>query len=128
MKKKVTSHLMKSSRSITPLKWGAQAGAEGRTRTGTGKPPKDFKSFASAISPPRHIKSFYFCASHLKSWPASRSLPSPELSRRARINVGWRRHPDSNRGVRVLQTLALPLGYAANAILEIICQYNRINK
>ena len=26
---------------------------------------------------------------------------------------GWRRHPDSNRGIRVLQTLALPLGYAA---------------
>ena len=25
----------------------------------------------------------------------------------------WRRHPDSNRGIRVLQTLALPLGYAA---------------
>src|SRR5262245_21013926 len=26
----------------------------------------------------------------------------------------WRRHPDSNRGIRVLQTLALPLGYAAS--------------
>ena len=25
----------------------------------------------------------------------------------------WRRHPDLNRGVRVLQTLALPLGYGA---------------
>ena len=25
----------------------------------------------------------------------------------------WRRHPDSSRGIRVLQTLALPLGYAA---------------
>ena len=31
--------------------------------------------------------------------------------RRAKI---WRRHPDSNRGIRVLQTLALPLGYAAS--------------
>jgi hypothetical protein len=26
----------------------------------------------------------------------------------------WRRHPDSNRGIRVLQTRALPLGYAAS--------------
>ncbi len=25
----------------------------------------------------------------------------------------WRRHPDLNRGMRVLQTLALPLGYSA---------------
>ncbi len=25
----------------------------------------------------------------------------------------WRRHPDLNRGIRVLQTLALPLGYGA---------------
>ena len=25
--------------------------------------------------------------------------------------IFWRRHPDSNRGVRVLQTLALPLGH-----------------
>ena len=25
----------------------------------------------------------------------------------------WRRHPDSNRGIEVLQTFALPLGYAA---------------
>ena len=25
----------------------------------------------------------------------------------------WRRRPDSNRGIAVLQTAALPLGYAA---------------
>ena len=25
----------------------------------------------------------------------------------------WRRHPDLNRGIRVLQTRALPLGYGA---------------
>ena len=28
----------------------------------------------------------------------------------------WRRHPDSNRGIRVLQTRALPLGYIAEYI------------
>ena len=27
--------------------------------------------------------------------------------------VFWRRHPDLNRGIKVLQTLALPLGYSA---------------
>ena len=26
----------------------------------------------------------------------------------------WRRHPDSNRRITVLQTVALPLGYAAS--------------
>ena len=25
----------------------------------------------------------------------------------------WRRHPDLNRGIKVLQTLTLPLGYSA---------------
>ena len=25
----------------------------------------------------------------------------------------WRRHPDLNRGIKVLQTFALPLGYSA---------------
>ena len=35
------------------------------------------------------------------------------VTRTARGGRSWRRHPDSNRGIRVLQTLALPLGYAA---------------
>ena len=30
-----------------------------------------------------------------------------------RVVVLWRRHPDLNWGMRVLQTLALPLGYGA---------------
>ena len=30
-----------------------------------------------------------------------------------RCRVCWRRHPDLNRGIKVLQTLALPLGYSA---------------
>ncbi len=30
----------------------------------------------------------------------------------------WRRHPDLNRGIKVLQTSALPLGYGA--IFELI--------
>ncbi len=29
------------------------------------------------------------------------------------LNSKWRRHPDLNRGIAVLQTAALPLGYAA---------------
>ena len=28
----------------------------------------------------------------------------------------WRRHPDLNRGIEILQTFALPLGYGANAL------------
>ncbi len=30
----------------------------------------------------------------------------------------WRRHPDLNRRIKVLQTSALPLGYAAKHILN----------
>ena len=33
----------------------------------------------------------------------------------------WRRHPDLNRGIRVLQTLALPLGYVA-ACSDSLCR------
>ncbi len=38
----------------------------------------------------------------------------PENTRNRIITtIFWRRHPDSNRGIKVLQTLALPLGYGA---------------
>ncbi len=60
----------------------AKAGAESRTRTGTGKSPKDFKSFASTNS----------------------AIPAFQIMEAA---------PGFEPGVRVLQTLALPLGYAA---------------
>jgi hypothetical protein len=30
-----------------------------------------------------------------------------------KMRMLWRRRPDSNRGIAVLQTAALPLGYAA---------------
>jgi hypothetical protein len=46
---------------------------------------------------------FESCASANSATPAFKAL----------INKKWRRHPDSNRGIRVLQTRALPLGYAA---------------
>ena len=37
-----------------------------------------------------------------------------------------RRHPDSNRGIEVLQTSALPLGYAAGfATLWDVCYYEQ---
>lgn len=64
-------------------------GAEGRTRTGTDKRPKDFKSFASTNSAtPAHI---FIC--QILSWMEAA--------------------PGIEPGVRVLQTPALPLGYAA---------------
>ena len=38
---------------------------------------------------------------------------------RSKLYIKWRRHPDLNRGIAVLQTAALPLGYVApnNSIL-----------
>ena len=67
---------------------------------------KDFKSFASAISPHRHNQLLFI----------------PSVGRGERQKCGnlftrstyiWRHHPDSNWGIRVLQTLALPLGDGA---------------
>ena len=40
-------------------------------------------------------------------------LHMKKLLKARRFRHGWRRHPDLNWGVRVLQTLALPLGYGA---------------
>ncbi len=37
-------------------------------------------------------------------------MPIPPLARKE----NWRRHPDSNRGIKALQASALPLGYAAS--------------
>ena len=48
--------------------------------------------------------------------PLSRSghTDRSRILRRSR-EIGWRRHPDSNRGITVLQTVALPLGYGASS-------------
>ena len=42
-------------------------------------------------------------------------LPTTESKRAETEDLSslWRRHPESNRGIRVLQTRALPLGYVA---------------
>ena len=50
------------------------------------------------IPPQRHIYGCY---------------KTKENSAPRRCRVFWRRHPDLNRGIKVLQTLALPLGYSA---------------
>ena len=56
----------------------------------------------------------------------------PNFTRRRRISLKkesksfdllsffWRRHPDLNRGIRVLQTRALPLGYGAVFRTEVL--------
>ena len=43
------------------------------------------------------------------------SLPRWREARQIKM-LPWRRHPDSNRGMKVLQTLALPLGYGATMV------------
>ena len=87
---------MKIRENLSPLKQkNAQIlvrflnGAGGGSRTHTVLPPRDFKSRASAIPP--HQQSF----SYYKNDPTGRM---------------WRYHPDLNRGIKVLQTFALPLG------------------
>ena len=68
------------------------------------KPPRDFKSRASADS----------ATSAKKIYGLSLFKESP---------IFWRRHPDLNRGMRILQTLALPLGYGAAVILRYLCTH-----
>ena len=49
---------MKKERQVALFSWRRalrRRGAQGRTRTGTVLPPKDFKSFASAVSPLGHV-------------------------------------------------------------------------
>ncbi len=53
------------------------------------------------------LPKFYELARHRSQARVGEGRPkSPKLK--------WRRHPDSNRGIEVLQTSALPLGYAAH--------------
>jgi hypothetical protein len=77
-------------------------GVEGRTRTGTGVSPKDFKSFASTISPPRQIKDVlkYYQKNHYST-------------NQNYLNLNLEAAPGFEPGIKVLQTHALPLGYAA---------------
>ena len=42
-----------------------------------------------------------------------KKVPKHLISLRFRDFLFWRRHPDLNRGIKVLQTSALPLGYVA---------------
>ena len=48
-----------------------------------------------------------------KEWRFFVEKVKKRSARDSPANRFWRRHPDLNRGVRVLQTLALPLGYGA---------------
>ena len=66
---------------------------------------------------PSHLRSKYFTAKLFH-------LAKPNFTRRRRISLKkahlrcrcaffWRHHPESNWGIKVLQTSALPLGYGA---------------
>ena len=54
------------------------------------------------------------CNTHRRDGLFSGDERKKECFKRKRLKHSfWRRHPDLNRGMRVLQTLALPLGYSA---------------
>ena len=46
--------------------------------------------------------------------PVNGRRPLRQVAEQQLDGGGWRRHPDLNRGIMVLQTIALPLGYAAS--------------
>src|SRR5213594_4412886 len=49
----------------------------------------------------------------VEDMPQSKIILAGRKARRAGSRVGWRRRSESNRCIEVLQTSALPLGYAA---------------
>ena len=86
----------------------------------------DFESCASANSAtPAYFYFYIGCrepesnryGSHLpqdfKSCASASSATPAHLYAKNNIQL-WRRQPDSNRWIKVLQTFALPLGYAAD--------------
>ena len=96
------------------------AGAADRDRTGTVSLPRDFKSLASANSTTAAYLVVFLILADPRPIVKRNAPPrcfSPfgkdKPERFAFGSIGWRRHPDLNRGIRVLQTLALPLGYSA---------------
>ena len=86
--------------------------------------PKILSPLRLPIPPQRHMK--FISSARRRPRPQSRPQPRRErltaLPYRPRVTkkaspktmpFAWRRHPDLNRGVKVLQTFALPLGYGA---------------
>ena len=69
-----------------------------------------------------HLRSKYFTAKlfHLVKPNFTRrrriSLKKERASQRLTLSFFWRRHPDLNWGIKVLQTSALPLGYGAEYV------------
>ena len=84
--------------------------AQGRTRTGTVLLPRDFKSLASTYFATRASEimfEYYMNKGVYGICEWNSMLPALDA-----IEY-FRRCPDSNRGIMVLQTIALPLGYTA---------------
>ena len=72
--------------------------------------PQAPPSRTSACAPATLV---HLCPPDLRTLPhIIRVLPTKNVqTARRSLHVYWRCHPDSDRGMRVLQTLALPLGY-----------------
>ena len=79
-------------------------GGRGGNRTRMALRPTDFKSVVYAYSTTRP---------ETGSAP-ERSCNRTLISQSRAGKMNWRRHPDSNRGIKALQASALPLGYAAS--------------
>lgn len=73
----------------------------------------EFGNIASIDNSSRNVRNIYgklFCSISRKS---KRLLHFGNLFLNATATCFERRHPESNRGIKVLQTSALPLGYVA---------------
>ena len=82
--------------------------------------------------PDIHLPQAYFMRQHRSSFfmLEERFISKNKSTCKSKCSYFWRRHPDLNWGIEVLQTSALPLGYGAvlNCTLSLSkkCQLNLI--
>jgi hypothetical protein len=83
-------------------------------------------------APDIHLPQAYFMRQHRSSFfmLEERFISKNKSTCKSKCSYFWRRHPDLNWGIEVLQTSALPLGYGAilNCTLSLSkkCQLNLI--
>ena len=71
-----------------------------------------FVNFDARLLKINNVKNFKSLASAYSTTRANIDFERKDSTQIVQ-SLSWRRHPDLNRGIKVLQTLALPLGYSA---------------
>ena len=79
---------------------------------------RGFVVLVAGLEPARYLYRGILSPLRLPIPPQRRIMFSKNKLCTVMVQSFWRRHPDLNRGIKVLQTLALPLGYSATLCLR----------